>query len=122
MNFCRPTLIYDGECRLCVFSKKMIEKWDTKGQIRFLPFQKEDASEMIPEIASMKSLDAMRLVDSKGGVSSGVHAFLGMLPALPMGFIVAFILKLPGVSILATTIYNVVAKNRTRWFGKSPLQ
>jgi len=112
------TLIYDGACRLCVFSKKRMEQWDTKGHIRFLPFQDKKAALLCPELASMKSMDAMRLVDMNGAFSSGIEAFRRMLLVLPMGRAVALIFKVPGFYMLATKIYCVIAKNRMAWFGK----
>lgn len=112
------TLIYDDECRLCAFAKKMMERWDTQHHIRFLPFQDKASRLLAPDIASMKSLDAMRLIHANATVLSGVDAFRGMLPALPMGQIVAFIFTLPGVAALAEKLYRVIAKNRIAWFGK----
>ncbi len=100
----KPTLIYDAECRLCVFSKKMMARWDTQNRICFLP--------------AMESIDAMRLVDAQDNVSSGVDAFRSLLPSLPMGNGIAFIFKLPGVLIVAEKIYRVIARNRIAWFGK----
>jgi predicted DCC family thiol-disulfide oxidoreductase YuxK len=119
-----PILIYDGACSLCVFSKKRIEQWDTKKHIRFLSFQDKQASILVPELASMrgtspaKSMDAMRLVSADGSVSSGVDAFRGILPSLPMGCAIAFIFRLPGVLNLSKKIYRIVARNRIAWFGK----
>lgn len=120
MEDSRPTLIYDATCRLCVFSKKRIEQWDIKKHIRFLPFQDKQACRLAPELAAMKSMDAMLLVDTQGSVSSGVSAFRRMLPVLPMGWAVELFFKLPGFYMLATKMYRVIAKNRYYWFGKCP--
>ncbi|MBI3359476.1 MAG: DUF393 domain-containing protein [Nitrospirae bacterium] len=143
MSDSRPILIYDAQCRLCVFSKKIIAQWDTKCHIRFLHFQDQEAQRLVADFASASAagsgfarpvagcggiaseasrpqhqMDAMWLVDANGFVSSGVDAFRGMLPSLPMGQVVELIFKLPGFSVFAKRIYRIIAKNRIRWFGK----
>jgi predicted DCC family thiol-disulfide oxidoreductase YuxK len=118
MNEERPTLIYDAECRLCVSSKDWIEQWNTKQRIRFLPFQSDEAKRLLPELRSM---DEMRLVCPKEGVtSSGVDAFYGMLPYLQMGWVIAVFFRLPGVYRLVVFLYGIIARHRYRWFGAVP--
>ncbi len=112
-----PLLIYDAECRLCVVSKRWIEKWDIKRQIRFLPFQSEEAKRLVPEIASSECLDAMRLVNREGVALSGVDAFRGMLPSLPMGWLIGLFFRLPLVPRFAILLYRIIAHNRYHWFG-----
>ncbi len=112
-----PVLIYDAECRICVASKKWIERWDRKRQIRFLPFQSEEAKKWIPEMASLECLDAMRLINCQRTVLSGIDAFRGMLPYLPLGKIIAVLFYLPGIPRWAEWAYRILAKNRYRWFG-----
>ena len=112
-----PLLIYDAECRLCVSSKKWIERWDKKRQIRFLPFQSDEAKKMAPEIVSLECLDAMRLVNTKGVILSGVDAFRGMLPFLPMGGLIGLFFRLPLVPQFAILLYRIIAQNRYHWFG-----
>ncbi len=114
-----PILIYDAACRLCVSSKRVIERWDKKRRIRFLPFQSDEAKKLAPDLAPLDCMDAMRLVDRHGAVASGVDAFRGMLPYLPMGGIIAFWFRLPGVLPLAVWFYRIIAKNRYHWFGRA---
>lgn len=113
----RGTLIYDAECRLCVASKQFLEKWDCSHRIQFLPFQEREAREIIPDLAGMTHINAMRFVERDRRVSVGVDAFRRMLPMLPLGRVFSSIFYLPGFPWLAGKIYSVVAKNRYRWFG-----
>jgi predicted DCC family thiol-disulfide oxidoreductase YuxK len=112
-----PLLIYDAKCRLCVSSKRWIEWWDTKHRIRFIPFQSEEARQLVPDIAPLGCFSAMRLIDQHGVVSSGVSAFRGTLPFLPMGGLFTLFFQLPGALSLAELFYQMVARNRYRWFG-----
>ncbi|MEK7747813.1 MAG: DUF393 domain-containing protein [Nitrospirota bacterium] len=112
-----PILIYDANCRFCVSSKGWIERWDINHHIQFLPFQTEEAKKKVPSLAELGCLDAMRLIDANGRVSSGVSAFYEMLPFLPMGKLLALFFRLPGISFFANGLYRVIAKNRYCWFG-----
>lgn len=96
-------LIYDGNCRFCVTSKRLLQQWDTKQSIRFTP-----APTKISEIW---------FVNSNGVAVSGVVALRALLPFLPMGKMIAFLFLLPGVNRFAVWVYRILAKNRYRWFG-----
>lgn len=114
----RNVLIYDAECRLCVFSKERVERWDRRHRIQFLPFQTSEAKERLPDLAEMTCMDAMRFIDAQGKTTSGVEAFRRMLPLLPFGGLLSLLFYLPGVSWLAVKVYHHVAENRYRWFGR----
>ena len=114
-----PVLIYDAECRLCLSSKRWIERWDRRQRITFLPFQNPEARKLAPELGEMSCMDAMRLVAPDGSISSGVDAFRKMLPFLPLGKVLALFFYLPGVPWLARKVYGRVAENRYRWFGRA---
>jgi predicted DCC family thiol-disulfide oxidoreductase YuxK len=113
----RPVLIYDGDCRLCVSSKRWIERWDRRRRIRTIPFQSPEARGRLPELDAMTCMDAMRFIDAEGKVFSGVDAFRAMLPFLPFGFLLSSLLSLPGVHRIVQRLYRHVAENRYRWFG-----
>jgi predicted DCC family thiol-disulfide oxidoreductase YuxK len=114
-----PVLIYDAECRLCLSSKKWIERWDRRHRIHFLPFQNPEAKKLAPELGEMTCIDAMRLVGPDGSISSGVEAFRKMLPFLPLGRALALFFLIPGAPRLALKIYGHIAENRYRWFGRA---
>ncbi|MFQ5950419.1 MAG: thiol-disulfide oxidoreductase DCC family protein [Nitrospiria bacterium] len=112
----RRILIYDAECRLCVTSKGFLERWDRLHQIKFLPFQSQEAEEIIPDMAGREGIDAMRYVDGDH-ISIGVDAFRRMLPVLPLGRLLSVLFYLPGFQWCARSIYRVLAKHRYKWFG-----
>ena len=100
-----PVLIYDAECRLCVASKRLLQRWDTKRCLCFVGRQDFVGNEMW-------------FFDGNGVSVSGVAAFYALLPFLPMGKVISFLFRLPGINRLAVWIYQILAKNRYRWFGK----
>jgi predicted DCC family thiol-disulfide oxidoreductase YuxK len=86
-----------------VVSKGLLERWDRKRFVRFVPCP--------------TGLQSIWFADGKGGMVSGVPAFRALLPFLPMGKILALFFLLPGMNRLAVCIYRIIAKNRYRWFG-----
>ncbi len=111
------TLIYDAECRLCVASKVVLERWDWKHRIKFLPFQSKEATKISPDLIGQNNIDAMRLVETDHPVSIGIDAFRRVLLVLPLGRVFSILFLFPGFSWVARNLYRVIAKNRIRWFG-----
>lgn len=116
----RNALIYDAECRLCVSSKRRLERWDRRGRITFLPFQTEEAKRLVPDLASIGCLDAIRFIDAEGEISSGVDAVRNMARLLPLGGVVTVLFYIPGFDWIAVRLYRWIAENRYRWFGEVP--
>ncbi|MEK7824956.1 MAG: DUF393 domain-containing protein [Nitrospirota bacterium] len=115
-------LIYDAECRLCVSAKEIMERWDAKRRLRFLPFQDPEAFSLVPDLPKIGCLNAMRVIDQKGRVSIGIDALRAILYLLPGGFIIARLSRLPGVYFVAENIYFWIARNRYRLLGAARSQ
>ncbi len=115
-------LIYDADCRFCVASKNLIERWDRRHRITFLPFQTEEATRLVPELGGTTCIDAMRFIDAEERVYAGVDAFRKMLPFLPAGYFLSALFYIPGFSWVARKSYHWIAENRYRWFGKALAQ
>lgn len=115
-------VLYDGVCGLCNRSVQFLLKRDRRGRFRYAPLQSELASELLArhgrnaadlntfylvfdpggpnEQLFIKAKGILRALRELGGLWS-VASWLGILPA---GFLDA--------------IYDFVARNRYRWFGK----
>ena len=117
------TLIYDGQCRLCVTAKEGLERLGPDPQqsdIRFVPYQSEEAaSQLGPEYKPGRP-DVAFLVEPDGTVSRGLDAFLPLVPGLPGGRVLHVILRVPLIRPLAYLAYRLVARYRYRWFGSVP--
>lgn len=118
-GFLNPTLIYDADCNLCVFSKEMIERWDRRRAVRFLHYEDPVAFRLQPDLVGAEHLDAFRFIDREGRAWKGPEAAVHLLRTLPLGRPLAWMLTVPGAYGIAERFYAWVARNRYRWFGRT---
>lgn len=113
-------LIYDGECRLCVATKRKLERMgQSHDAIRFVPYQSDEARQVLGERYSSGRPDLAFLVKPSGEIEGGLDAFLPFVPALPGGRMLLKLLKLPPVKRMAERGYRFVARHRYRLFGET---
>ena len=114
------TLIYDGQCRLCVTAKGGLERLGTGLQhsdIRFVPYQSEEAACRLGAEYKPGRPDVAFLVEPDGTISRGLDAFLPLVPGLPGGRVLHAILRVPLIRPLAYLAYRLVARYRYKLFG-----
>jgi len=117
-------LVYDGQCRLCVTAKKGLERLGTHGDatsIRMVPYQSEEAKQVLRETYRPGRPHAAFLVRPNGEIARGLDAFLSLLPGLKGGRVLAVFLSLPLVKPFGYLLYWFVARYRYSIFGTVPL-
>jgi predicted DCC family thiol-disulfide oxidoreductase YuxK len=115
-------LIYDGECQLCVSTKQKLERagvGQTGSDIRFLPYQSDEAKQVLGENYRSGRPDMAFLVRPSGEVCQGLDAFLPLLPRLPGGQSLLWCLRIPFLRRLAVWGYRLVARYRYHLFGEA---
>jgi len=114
------TLIYDGQCRLCVTAKEGLERLAPDPQqsnIQFVPYQSEEAACRLGSEYKPGRPDVAFLVEQDGTISRGLDAFLPLVPGLPGGRVLHAILRVPLIRPLAYLAYRLVARYRYKWFS-----
>src|SRR2546428_12638237 len=114
------TLIYDGQCRLCVTAKEGLERLGPVPQqsdIRFVQYQREEAASRLGSEYNPGRPDVAFLVEPDGTISRGLAAFLPLVPGLPGGRVLHAVLRVPLIRALAYFAYRLVPRYRYRWFG-----
>lgn len=114
------TLIYDADCRFCVTAKNGIEKVAGGGelcQVRFLPYQSEEAARRLGEGYIPGRPEVALLVGKDGSIRKGLDAFLPLLPGLKGGRLLYRLTQVSWVRPLAYLLYRLVARYRYRVFG-----
>ncbi len=115
----KDIILFDGVCNLCNGAVNFVIDRDEKGQFRFAALQSEFAKEKLSGTTiDSDKLDTIVLLQSDGSVKSKSSAALhiarklnGLWPALYL-FII-----LP--KFFRDWVYNIVARNRYRWFGRT---
>ncbi len=115
-------LVYDGECRLCVFAKAKMEQvgiGQPDSDVRFLPYQSEEAADMLGASYRSGRPDMALLIQPTGEVLQGVDAFRPVLQHLRGGRLLLRGLRFPVARWLAEWGYRMIARHRYRWFGET---
>ncbi len=110
-------MLFDGVCSFCSASVRAVMAMDRSGAIRFAPMQSEAGQALAAahgldpaDPASFVFFDGGRALVRSDAMLAMARRFgwpwraLGMFGALPQG--------------LRDRLYDLVAKNRYRWFGR----
>ncbi|TND03493.1 MAG: thiol-disulfide oxidoreductase DCC [Bacteroidetes bacterium] len=110
-------VLFDGVCNFCNNSINFIIRHDKKDYFRFTPLQSEAGEKLkvkfqIPE----KFLDSIILIENgksyfKTTAALRIARRLNGLWPLMYGFIIV-------PPFIRDIVYNIIAKNRYRWWGK----
>lgn len=115
-------LVYDGECRLCVYTKQKLEErgvGQAESDVQFLAYQSETAKSILGSNYRSGRPDVAFLIRPSGEVFQGVEAFLPLIPNMPGGRLLSRWLRFPPAKRLVKWAYRMVARHRYRWFGQA---
>jgi len=110
-------LIYDAQCRLCVTAKEGVEQLGKTLDVRWVPYQSDEAVRRLGAEYRVGRPDAAVLVEHDGTMKKGLDAFLPLLPGLRGGRMLEALMHVPLTRPLAYLIYRLIARYRYRWFG-----
>jgi predicted DCC family thiol-disulfide oxidoreductase YuxK len=108
-------VFFDGICNLCQGSVRYLIKNDKKGVLKFASLQGNYAKDFVneTEIQSMQSIlffDGKMLYKKSTAVLKLSRLLGGWNQLLLLGYILPRFVR--------DWLYNIIAKNRYRWFGK----
>jgi predicted DCC family thiol-disulfide oxidoreductase YuxK len=110
-------LIYDAQCRLCVTAKQKVEQLGKSLDVRWVPYQSNEAVRRLGAEYRAGRPDAAVLVERDGTMKKGLDAFLPLLPGLRGGRMLQALMRVPLMRPLAYLLYRLIARYRYRWFG-----
>jgi predicted DCC family thiol-disulfide oxidoreductase YuxK len=111
-----PIVFFDGVCNLCNASVQWLIKRDKKHLFRFAPLQGETAK-MHLKIADENAIPQSVILFKNGKVYQKSSAALRL--AVKLGFpwfLAGIFFIIP--RFLRDWVYDFIARNRYRWFGK----
>jgi predicted DCC family thiol-disulfide oxidoreductase YuxK len=111
-----PIILFDGVCNLCNGAVDFLLKYDRKKQFRFASIQSEAAKLLFRKFQIPAETDSVILIKSNQVYfeSDAAIEIAGML-SFPWKMLVVFRI-IP--KKMRDNIYQWIAKNRYRWFGK----
>jgi len=116
-SFSPPVVLFDGECKLCIGSVNFILRRDSKGRLKLAPLQSDYGRQvLISHAIKSDPMDSMMLLEGKRLTVKStavirISKYLG--GAWPLCMIALIIPR-----FIRDFIYDIIAKNRYRWFGK----
>ena len=114
----KKIILFDGICNLCNYSVQFVIKHDKKDVFRFVPLQSELGKKiMIHEGILDATLDSTILYESNKRYYYKAQAAFKILSELKGIYQCLLVFSILPTSIL-NGIYDYIAKNRYRWFGK----
>ncbi|PHR74651.1 MAG: thiol-disulfide oxidoreductase [Lutibacter sp.] len=113
----KPLLLFDGVCNLCNSSVQFVIKHDKKQQFLFSSLQSDAAKEILLQFGEINmNLDSIILItDAK--IYSKSSAILKIAELLGGYYAVGIIFYIIP-KFIRDKIYDFVAKNRYKWYGK----
>ncbi len=112
----QASVIYDGDCAFCCKSIAILRRLDWFGRLEYINFR-DPAQPLLKEpiLAGAPLVDEMHLVTPSGShVYHGFGALRWLAWRVPLLWIVAPFLYIPGVPLLGQKMYLWVARNRFR--------
>lgn len=108
----RPVLLYDGECRLCRFTARVVACLDRGEELAILPFQDEAAAPLLAELPESERSATWRLARPDGsltGYGAGAPEVLGAMGVTrPVGRLLGHV-----PDSLLDRLYALAARNRS---------
>lgn len=111
----KSIVIFDGECNFCNATIQFILKHEKKSELLFCSLQSETGKE-IQDFFKLSDAASVLLIEknniyTKSTAALKITTYLrGGLPLLYFFIIVPLFIR--------NSIYNYIAKNRYKWFGK----
>ncbi|KAA1246391.1 thiol-disulfide oxidoreductase DCC family protein [Aquimarina sp. RZ0] len=114
----KKIILFDGVCNLCNGAINFIIKRDKNTVFRYASLQSEVGVKLAKELnIDTSKLDSILLIDPKVGYYHKSTAALHIAKQLSGGYpLFSVFLFFP--KFLRDFVYDIIAKNRYKWFGK----
>jgi len=110
-------LLFDGVCNLCNASVKWVILRDKKGIFKFAPIQSETGQSLLKQFGlDNQPLDSVILIANNKAYIKSDAAIRVMTELGGIGILSRVFLLIPRK--LRNIVYDWVANNRYRWYGK----
>lgn len=111
-----PIILFDGECNFCDSSVQFIIKNDSKGIFHFASLQSDTGQELLKKHDVPSDIDSMILIEGDKVYYKSAAA-LRICRHLKGAWKLLYALLIVPRPI-RNIVYDFIAKNRYKWFGK----
>jgi predicted DCC family thiol-disulfide oxidoreductase YuxK len=114
----KPVILFDGVCNLCQGSVQFVLKHDTKQQFLYASLQSAIATELISAFQCTPSRTDSFVLIENGTMYTRSTAALRVCRRLNGGLPLLYSLMIIP-AFIRDAVYDLVARNRYKWFGTS---
>lgn len=114
----KSVIIFDGVCNLCNGSVNFVIKRDPRAKFMYSALQSDFGKQILEKFeVDSKKTDSIIFYNPEKGISVKSTAILNISKGLgfPYSLMVVFFILPP---FIRNWIYDIIAKNRYKWFGK----
>jgi predicted DCC family thiol-disulfide oxidoreductase YuxK len=112
-----PVILFDGVCHFCNGAINLLLKQDKEGRLRFAPLQSESGQQLLEKHRlPHQDFNSFVLIEN-GQTYQKSTAALRLLSYLPWYWQPLRVFRIIP-SFLRDKVYDLVARNRYRWFGR----
>lgn len=112
-----PLLLFDGVCNLCNRSVQLVIRYDKAGVFRFASLQSEAAQRALEPFGEVGPAGGSVILLYRGRLYFRSEAVLGICRILGGAWRLVLIFRIVPRG-LRDRVYDWIARNRYRWFGK----
>ena len=113
-------VIYDGECNFCRQQVTNLRRLDCCGnRLSFISLHDPRVAQRYPDLSPEALMEQMYVIDRSGRRHGGADAVRYLSRRLPLLWVAAPILHIPGTARLWRWMYRQVAKRRYKLAGKN---
>lgn len=116
MNDLNEIILFDGVCNFCQGSVKFIMKHEKNQSLKFASLQSEIGQKLLNQYQVPKETDSIVFIkNGKAYIKSTAALKISTYLSFPLYLLVVFII-IP--AFIRNFVYDIIAKNRYKWFGK----
>ncbi|MCM2375116.1 thiol-disulfide oxidoreductase DCC family protein [Aporhodopirellula aestuarii] len=109
----RDVVVFDGHCNACALAARRLHQMDFgHGRLAFLSLHDPRVTQRYSDLSFDDLMSQMYVIDTEGNRHGGADAVRYLSRRLPVLWIVAPLLHIPGTAGLSRRLYGVVARNR----------
>ncbi|WP_058308121.1 thiol-disulfide oxidoreductase DCC family protein [Gracilibacillus massiliensis] len=109
-------ILFDGVCNFCSSSVQFIIKRDPNQKFQFASLQSDVGQQLISNYNVPKDIDSLVLIEGNRYYTKSTAALRIAKSLHRLYPLVSIFLLIP--KIVRDRVYQIIAKNRYRWFGK----
>lgn len=117
MNNENYIILFDGECNFCNFWVRFIIKRDKNKVFKFAPLSSITGQKVKHQFQLAESIDSIVLLKNNQVYIKSATALEIAENLSGLWFLLSVFKIVP--TFISDAVYDVIAKNRYRWFGKS---